>query len=405
MGGGTASVTIFSGPPPRAFGDGPHGGGDPFQAYEQSSPPPSEPPTPRRAVISLIILANQRSSIFTNVIRDMGPPEGGQQGGPPPGLARSLHDILSLFNPGTAIAGDAVYSQEALDRIISNLMEANPQSNAAPPASEEALQKLSRRVVDQELRSQDDKFDCSVCIDEMKVGDTIITLPCKHMFHEDCVVAWLKEHNTCPVCRAPIEKSEPREGPDQNNNGQAGGPGDDSTGGSGAPPIPGNRPVFSEFQSFGTASNPWSQVGSPNPGPDPSSNPTERPVRYSRPPSHSQSMLNEAMRSISSRQFDRERERERERERDRGETSGFSYDTSRLQRRNSMSPTSPRMGPGEQGSRIRQRSPSESSSSRRSAREGESRRQSGLGPLSWLRDRFSGNGGNGNSPNRDDRRS
>jgi hypothetical protein len=179
-------------------------------------------------------------------------------------LAPTIHDILSVFNLIIQIDPDGSFSREALDRIISNLIEANPQSNAAPPASEEALQKLNRRVVDQELRSQYDKFDCSVCIDEMKVGDTIITLPCKHMFHEDCLVAWLKEHNTCPNCRAPIEKSEPREGSDQSNIGQAGGSGDNITGGSSAPPIPASRPSLSPFQSFVATSNPWSQDGSPN---------------------------------------------------------------------------------------------------------------------------------------------
>ncbi|KAK7414247.1 hypothetical protein QQZ08_012550, partial [Neonectria magnoliae] len=186
FGGGTASVTIVSGPltadrPGAPGGPGP----DPFQ------------------------------TIFSNIVRDIGPPEDGNQAGPEgagrgtePAFARTLHDILHLINPGNAVAGDAVYSQEALDRIITGLMEANPQSNAAPPATESALQNLTRKPVDKDMLGSDGKTECTICIDEMKQGETVIFLPCKHWFHEDCVVLWLKEHNTCPICRTPIEKND-----------------------------------------------------------------------------------------------------------------------------------------------------------------------------------------------------
>lgn len=29
----------------------------------------------------------------------------------------------------------------------------------------------------------------------------IVTLPCKHPFHEPCIIPWLKSSGTCPVCR------------------------------------------------------------------------------------------------------------------------------------------------------------------------------------------------------------
>lgn len=108
------------------------------------------------------------------------------------------------MGPGAAL-GDAVYSQEALDRIITQLMEQNPQSNAPPPASEETIAKLPRKKLDEKMLGPELKGECTICIDEMNLGDEAIVLPCKHWFHEECVVLWLKEHNTCPICRAPIE--------------------------------------------------------------------------------------------------------------------------------------------------------------------------------------------------------
>ena len=33
---------------------------------------------------------------------------------------------------------------------------------------------------------------CTVCKDAFKVGDTLRKLPCKHLFHETCIIPWLK---------------------------------------------------------------------------------------------------------------------------------------------------------------------------------------------------------------------
>ncbi|KAL7904306.1 hypothetical protein GGI35DRAFT_202442 [Trichoderma velutinum] len=98
-------------------------------------------------------------------------------------------------------------SQEVRIRIITHLMEAHLQSSSAPPASIEALDNLDRRSIDAiMLKSGSDV--CTICIDSMKVGDMAIFLPCKHNFHDDCVTSWLNQHNTCPLCRASIEKPE-----------------------------------------------------------------------------------------------------------------------------------------------------------------------------------------------------
>ncbi|KAI1394068.1 uncharacterized protein F4822DRAFT_35463 [Hypoxylon trugodes] len=190
--GGVSSFTITTGPgrtlldsSPRATGIGAE---DPFQR------------------------------IFGNIMGEMGPPPMGPDGPRSPnqegsdGNNRQPADfslalsqlIASLINP-QMVHGDAVYSQEALDRIITNLMEANPQSNAPAPASDEAIAKLPRKKLDEAMLGPELKGECTICIDEMMAGDEAVVLPCKHWFHEQCVVLWLKQHNTCPICRAPID--------------------------------------------------------------------------------------------------------------------------------------------------------------------------------------------------------
>jgi hypothetical protein len=43
---------------------------------------------------------------------------------------------------------------------------------------------------------------CNVCIEDYKINDFVIELPCKHLFHRECIENWLcKEKISCPVCR------------------------------------------------------------------------------------------------------------------------------------------------------------------------------------------------------------
>lgn len=109
-------------------------------------------------------------------------------------------------NPANAAHGDAVFTQEALDRVISQLMEQTAGSNAPGPASEAAIQALPKKQVDQEMLGSDGKAECSICMDNVTIGDEVTVLPCKHWFHGECVTSWLKEHDTCPHCRQGISK-------------------------------------------------------------------------------------------------------------------------------------------------------------------------------------------------------
>ncbi|KAH0906249.1 hypothetical protein HID58_038076, partial [Brassica napus] len=45
---------------------------------------------------------------------------------------------------------------------------------------------------------------CSICLVDYVMGDKITTLPCKHIYHKDCISQWLKQSKVCCVCKAEV---------------------------------------------------------------------------------------------------------------------------------------------------------------------------------------------------------
>lgn len=89
-----------------------------------------------------------------------------------------------------------------------------------PPASDLAINALPAvKITDRHLINDS---SCPVCMEEFKVGGEAKELPCNHIYHSDCIIPWLRLHNSCPVCRhellVPIA-NEVDESSNSNNNG------------------------------------------------------------------------------------------------------------------------------------------------------------------------------------------
>lgn len=51
------------------------------------------------------------------------------------------------------------------------------------------------------LENPEDKECCFCLSTEYVKGDTVRELPCKHLFHRNCIDPWLFEHSSCPYCK------------------------------------------------------------------------------------------------------------------------------------------------------------------------------------------------------------
>jgi len=88
---------------------------------------------------------------------------------------------------------------------------------------------LPTKKVDKTMLGDSGEAECSVCMDSVELGEEVVSLPCQHWFHRNCVTMWLKEHNTCPICRKGL--SAPSEGAQEPPGGNSGGSNASSGGG------------------------------------------------------------------------------------------------------------------------------------------------------------------------------
>ncbi|KAK2636720.1 hypothetical protein Ddye_031512 [Dipteronia dyeriana] len=64
--------------------------------------------------------------------------------------------------------------------------------------AEEGSERKRKRV---EISSSSTGENCSICLEELEAGSYGTSMPCSHMFHDGCIVKWLKQSHYCPVCR------------------------------------------------------------------------------------------------------------------------------------------------------------------------------------------------------------
>ncbi|XP_011624126.1 E3 ubiquitin-protein ligase SDIR1 isoform X2 [Amborella trichopoda] len=80
-------------------------------------------------------------------------------------------------------------------RSEGSLMQQAPSSSVTNEKKQEiAKSEGTSKAVEEELT-------CSVCLEQVIVGEVIRSLPCLHQFHASCIDPWLRQQGTCPVCK------------------------------------------------------------------------------------------------------------------------------------------------------------------------------------------------------------
>ncbi|KAH7429776.1 hypothetical protein KP509_09G065800 [Ceratopteris richardii] len=134
-------------------------------------------------------------------------------------LQGRIQNLLNLYQRDHVITGNRehprpsgavgdYYIGPGLEHLIQHLTENDPGKYGTPPASMAAVDSLPTiRVAKEHLCT--DAVQCAVCKDEFEHLCQVKQLPCNHIYHPDCIVPWLKQHNSCPVCRYELPTDDP----------------------------------------------------------------------------------------------------------------------------------------------------------------------------------------------------
>mmetsp|Transcript_48570 Transcript_48570/g.122235 ORF Transcript_48570/g.122235 Transcript_48570/m.122235 type:complete len:154 (+) Transcript_48570:55-516(+) len=110
-----------------------------------------------------------------------------------------LASVLAALSAAGGASGMPGVDEPLDDDTISQIMADGYQGGKKPPS---------------QLTLQEDVIDvtvsasrlarcsaCPICCDPFKVGDDARELPCGHFFDDHCIVTWLEDNHTCPMCR------------------------------------------------------------------------------------------------------------------------------------------------------------------------------------------------------------
>ena len=103
----------------------------------------------------------------------------------------------SLF--GMPFGGMGGVRLVSLDDIIEMSMR-DAGNLGVPPASDEAIANLEEVTF-----NKDESHQCPVCMED--INGKGLKLPCGHTFDKECATTWLRQHDSCPVCRKSIQSN------------------------------------------------------------------------------------------------------------------------------------------------------------------------------------------------------
>ena len=110
-----------------------------------------------------------------------------------------MNNMSNLMNNMNAMFNNMFNNNNmGMGNIDFNNMNNENMGNGVEPT---ILNNLETTKLKDISKLEDDKKNCIICMEDFMNGDEVIYLPCLHVFHNTCILEWLKRHDDCPVCK------------------------------------------------------------------------------------------------------------------------------------------------------------------------------------------------------------
>ncbi|KAL1548789.1 putative E3 ubiquitin-protein ligase RHC1A [Salvia divinorum] len=110
-----------------------------------------------------------------------------------PGILEFLNETLGFRRE----TGGDYFVGPGVEEFLQHVTQSD--QRVPPPASRSSIDALPTiKILKKHVRAHS---TCAVCREDFQLGSPVRKLPCKHLYHSDCIVPWLEQRASCPVCR------------------------------------------------------------------------------------------------------------------------------------------------------------------------------------------------------------
>ncbi|KAL3742522.1 hypothetical protein ACJRO7_017914 [Eucalyptus globulus] len=95
-----------------------------------------------------------------------------------------------------------VYVTAILDLTILEISEVG---GLEPGHVMRSASKMAILGLKEKFYAAEDRDCCSIRLEDFRTAEKVTELPCSHVFHRRCIIKWLEENNSCPLCRCQLD--------------------------------------------------------------------------------------------------------------------------------------------------------------------------------------------------------
>lgn len=100
-------------------------------------------------------------------------------------------------------------SQRQLEALPVITFKGSAVETSRPTSAASASAVLPAGAAAPDDQAAEEGVSCAVCLVDLEVGQSVVQLPCNHLYHPECIKKWLQQSDVCPTCRFNLHGSLP----------------------------------------------------------------------------------------------------------------------------------------------------------------------------------------------------